>query len=193
MPPPLLPFFRGQRVSAAEDRHLLVIRPKAGLEFTEPPGTSALYLPFARIIAVRALPYTDDPAWSAVRFTGEFKRVERTSPVQLGALPGDDAGALVRALTERYSLPRLPRALRTSELRTARNEYVVAVGTYAPGHFETPDFEGVQLDCGPAVQQTLIPGRRYYVEGFVDPGAAPGSLVVGYAGPTLRVLRIEPE
>lgn len=62
MPPPLLPFFRGQRVSAAEDRHLLVIRPKAGLEFTEPPGTSALYLPFARIIAVRALPYTDDPA-----------------------------------------------------------------------------------------------------------------------------------
>lgn len=193
MPPPPLPFFRAAKLSAAEEDGLLVIRPRGGLAFTEPPGTSALYLPFARLVDVKVELYEGDET-AAVRFRGDFGRVNRESPLFLGELPTADADALAQALTARYGLPREPTPRRASELRTVPwDQYIAAVGTYAPGHFEAADFEGVMLRCADELRALLVPGRRFYVEGFVDPGAAPGAPIVGYGGPTLRALRVEPE
>ena len=170
-----------------------MIRPRAGFDFREPPGTSALYLPIARLVAAKAVPY-EEPGLAAIRFRGEFRRVERASPVFLGELPTADAEALVQALAERYGLPREPRSRSASRLEEAPwDEYICTIGTYAPGLFERADFEGVMLQCDEKLRATLAPGRRYYVEGFVDPRAAPGARVLGYSGATLRALRVEPE
>ena len=161
--------------------------------FSEPPATSALYLPFARLVDVAVVPY-EGGATAGVRFRGEFSRVSRESPLFLGELPAADAEALAQALQARYALPREPTPRRASELRSAPwDEYIAVVGTYAPGHFEVADFEGAMLHCADELRSVLAPGRRFYVEGFVDAGARPGAMIVGYGGPTLKALRVEPE
>lgn len=192
VPPPPVPFFRGRQITASESDGLLVIRPRAGHEFHAPPGTSALYLPSARLVAAES--GVDPSLPSAVTFRGEFGRVERGSVVTLAPIASDDAEALVRALVGRYGLPRAPRPCAASSLAGAgHGEFVAVVGTYAPGHFEVADFEGVMLRCDPEVRTTLVAGERYHVAGFVDAGAAPGSLVIGYRGPTLRALLVQRE
>lgn len=170
-----------------------MIRPRAGFAFSEPRGTSALYLPCARLVDVKVTPY-EDPGLAAVRLRGEFRRVDRPPSLFLGALSTADAEALAHALTDRYALPREPRGVRRSELASVPGDaFIMVVGTYAPGHPEVADFEGVMLSCEDDKRAALVPGQRYYVEGFVDAGAGPGARVVGYGGPTLRALRVEPE
>lgn len=191
MAPPPIPFFSGRQISAGEIDGLVAIRPKAGLAFTEPPGTSVLYVPIARLVSLAVLPL-DQPGWSALELRGDFHRVERGRHIRLAPLPDADAHALARALTTRYHLPLRPRphpAFGLADLDW--DDLVSVVGTYKPGHFEAADFEGVMLDAGRDVAADLVSGERYHVVGFLDPGAAPGSLVVGYRGATLRALHVQ--
>lgn len=191
MPPPPVPFFSGRQVSASEADGLVAIRPKAGHVFEEPRGTSVLYLPTARLVSAEVRPH-DEAGRSAVELRGDFNRVDRGARVLLAPLTDADAAALVRALAARYHLPRAPRPRPVYGLGAAPpTDLVAVVGTYAPGHFEAPNFEGVMLHCADGLQRELVAGQRYHVTGFVDPGAAPGSRVVGYSGATLRALAVQ--
>lgn len=110
----------------------------------------------------------------------------------LGVLSPADAAALVAALAARYGLPRAPRPCPREGLHVApRDTYLEVEGTYRPGHFEAANFEGVMLRPPRAIEASLVAGELYRVRGFVDPGAAPGSMVVGYSGATLRAVQVE--
>lgn len=93
-----------------------------------------------------------------------------------------------------HELPRRPRATAAYELagtRPLEAGYIVTVGTYAPGHFEGPDFQGAKLVGDATRLAGLDPGKRYCVTGFYQPPV--GSPIVGFGGPTLHVMSIAAE
>lgn len=197
MPPPPLPFFSGRTVAvSATNDGLFVVRPLRGHAFVAPAGTQVLYLPTVSLVRVE-LRRLADPAWSAIEFHGEFRRVGSPWPTVLVAVASEDADGLVRAVSARYGLPRRPRRCEPQELREAREiEYVELVGTYAPGHFEASDFEGLKLTGERLVRALLVPGRRYRVTAIFTPGTPRDSDLprpVGYSGAYLYVDTWAPE
>ena len=101
----------------------------------------------------------------------------------------------------RLGLPRTPKPVRPDELvrgahaGIAWNTYLTFVGTQAADlrHFETADFSGCKLTGDRDRIAGRLPGKRYLVTGFYEPGSAPGSMVVGYRGPKIVVMTIQPE
>ena len=138
MPPPP-PLFAGRSVTAFEIDGLLAIRPRRDHAFSQPAGTSTLYLPIATLAALSTRPL--DPGWSALDFRGDLWRVSRPTSVTLEPIAREDADPLVRLLCDRLGLPRA-----AAELLAARSvEYVTVIATYHQGHFETANFEGPAL------------------------------------------------
>ncbi len=200
MPPPPVPFFRGGTLRASEKDGLIAFRPEPGYALWSPPATTVLYLPAATILRVTVEPFSE-PGWASLSFHGEFSRVSRPEDVVLAPVSEDDAHALVAALNERLGLPRTPKPVMPHELvrstqgQIAWNTYLTVVGTQAaePRHFETADFSGCALTGDQARIAGRIPGKRYLVVGFYQPGCAPGSMVLGYKGPKIVVMAIRPE
>lgn len=200
MPPPPVPFFRGDTLRASEKEGLIALRPEPGYALSSPPATTELYLPAATILGVTVEPFSE-PGWAQLRFHGEFSRVSRPEDVVLAPVSEDDAQALVAVLHKRLGLPRRPKAVRPHELcrsdhhEIAWNTYITVVGTQAAElrHFETADFSGCKLAGDPDRIAGRIRGKRYLVTGFYQPACAPGSMVVGYQGPKIVVMTIQPE
>ena len=116
MPPPP-PLFAGRSVTAFEIDGLLAIRPRRDHAFSQPAGTSTLYLPIATLAALSTRPL--DPGWSALDFRGDLWRVSRPTSVTLEPIAREDADPLVRLLCDRLGLPRVPRICTAAELRAA--------------------------------------------------------------------------
>jgi len=180
MAPPPLPIFSGRTVTASPSGDLLAIRPR-GVVFREPPGTVALFLPSATLVAVEA-------DGDAVVFIGDFRRVDRPSRVRLAPMDPGDALALARAVAARFGLPKRPRVVEAKELvRLATIEFVTVVGSRKRGHIDCPDFEGTLL-----IADAPIADGRYRVTGFLHPAPPAGMYPSrGASGPTLAVLSLE--
>ena len=192
MPPPPVPFFRGGTLRASEKDGLIAFRPEPGYALWSPPA--------ATILRVTVEPFSG-PGWASMSFHGEFSRVSRPEDVVLAPVSEDDAHALAAVLDERLGLPRTPKPVmphelvRSTQSEIAWNTYLTVVGTQAaePRHFETADFSGCKLTGNQDRLAGRIPGKRYLVVGFYEPGCAPGSMVLGYKGPKIVVMAIRPE
>src|SRR5436190_590953 len=82
-----------------------------------------------------------------------------------------ETDGLARALNRRFGLPRIARWCAPWQLEDARAiEFVEVVGTYAPGHFESSDFDGLKLRGDALDRGALVAGRRYRVTAMFSPG-----------------------
>ncbi len=105
-------------MTAFETDGLLAIRPRRDHAFSQPAGTSTLYLPIATLATLTARARGHE--WSALDFRGDFWRVDRPTCVTLEPIAREDADPLVRMLCDRLGLPRVPRVCTAAELLAAR-------------------------------------------------------------------------
>jgi hypothetical protein len=162
---------------------LLAIRPHKN-QFT------FIVVPAERLLSVAPVPHARFSHWQ-VELHGELSRTGDGSSKAIGPMADTDAQGMSRAIAERYGLPRVPRVVEPREVPTLpADTYVTAVGRYNAGHFEAANFEGVMIST-----KNLEPGRSYRVTGFTSPGLAlghTGPRPVGYSGPRITVIAIEP-
>jgi hypothetical protein len=180
------PIFEGRQILVRRERDLLAFHPVRGHVFEFPPDTSALYLPPETVLSVEVSPREHGVA---LRIRGSFDRVDRGDMVILAPLEETEAIALIGAVDRHLGLPRVPRLRRPEELAGIDViEYVSVEGVYAPGHFESADFEGAKLRGSRA--NRMKAGQRYRIEGFLVPHRGPPN--VGYSGAFLHCFDVEP-
>lgn len=199
-PPSHDSLFEGHSVRVTHEGRSLVLRPAKGNRFWSPPATTILSLPASRILDVRAEPI-GHPGWVSLRFHGDFGEGLFPDVVDLAPIGEIDARLLIPLLSKRLGLPRRPKAVHPYDLvatphrEIAWDTFLTVVGTQMPaGHFEGPDFEGVRLEGDDALLSGRVPGKRYQVTGFYQPGfRGDGPRPVGYSGASIRVRSIRPE
>jgi hypothetical protein len=171
------------RLIYAPQRELLGIVPQPHCEFAEPAGTLELYLPPETIAEVAV-------DGDTLVFDGDFSRTNYGTRVRLGPIAEADARAIFTLLDERFQVPRTPRPLAIADIDTIDRPTLVTIeGTFKPGHIEGPNFDGgIQL----ADRDRFEPGARYRVTGFLYPSARVAGAFIGYHGPRLRPLAVEP-
>jgi hypothetical protein len=76
-----------------------------------------------------------------------------------------------------------------ADLATITTPTLVRIdGTFQPGHFEGPNFDGgIQLRD----RSNLVDGGRYRVTGFLYPAFRPEGPFIGYTGAHLQPLAVE--
>jgi hypothetical protein len=179
------PLFTGITAYAREEAQtrsapLLAIRPHKN-QFMY------VVVPPERLVSVAPRP---DPRYShwGVELRGEFSRTNDPAIKVVGPMADRDAEGMCRVLAEHYRLPR--RALDVAPHQVAQlpeHSYVTIVGRYQRGHCEGPNFEGIMV-----TEAQLEQGRSYRVTGFTSPGRQHGPPDLGYHGPTVAALEIEP-
>ncbi|HEU0036627.1 MAG TPA: hypothetical protein VFQ53_38705 [Kofleriaceae bacterium] len=171
------------RVLYAPHRELLGFVPHAGHAFREPPGTLELWLAPSTLATVAV-------DGDALVFEGDLTRTGYGTHVRIAPVSAADARAIFVLLDERLQLPRSPRAISVADIPAITGPaYVTIDGTFRPGHFEGPNFDG-----GILLQDRdgLASGARYRVTGFLYPAFRPEGPFLGYTGPRLKPLSIQP-
>ncbi|MCX5744470.1 MAG: hypothetical protein NT062_18420 [Proteobacteria bacterium] len=191
----------GRSVDATERDGHLILRPLGDHAFDTPAGVRILHLDLPRILAVTRIDVA--PGWSELRFSGDQRRFGHGEECVVAPILATDADTLVAAVTRRLSLPRRPLPVAVRELLPAcghdhANAYITTSGTYQPGHFEGPNFDGVRIErvavSDPRRHAELVPGQRFVITGFVSPGTPPGEKPhAGYNGVNLYPSSIEPQ
>ena len=199
-PAPRVPLFEGRSIKVFQEADFIGFRAAKGHALTSPKRSGTLYLREGAIFSV-AVAALESPEWVSLHIHGDFREGQLPDDITLAPVAADDAVAIARQLTEQLKLPRRPEAIypyRLTQLGPSQLDagaYIRVVGCYRPsGHFEGPNFEGVQL-CGDRTQlQGLIPGQRYAVTGYYGPAAVlDGTPRAGWFGPSIYVRSIEPE
>ncbi len=192
--------FDGYSVRVAEEEAFLVFRPARDNRFWSPPATSFLCLRTRRILHIGVVPL-EHAGWVALHFDGDFEEGMFPDELDLAPVAAIDAKLLLPILAKRFHLPRRPKVVYPYDLIATKHNpiewdtYLAVVGAEMPrGHFEGPDFEGVKLTGNPRLLEGRIPGKRYHVTGFYEPGwSGVGAPPVGYHGPSIRVRTLRPE
>lgn len=199
-PAPRISWFEGRSIKVFQEADFIGFRAAKGHALTSPKRVGTLYLRDGAIFSV-AVVALDSPDWVSLHIHGDFREGDLPDDITLAPVAADDAVAVARQLTEQLKLPRRPEAIypyRLTEQGPSQLDsgaYIRVVGCYRPsGHFEGPNFEGVQLQGDRTQLQGLIPGRRYAVTGYYGPAAVlDGTPRAGWIGPSIYVRSIQPE
>lgn len=195
-PPPPPPLFIGSTVSVRLEptrasTPLLALRPHNGHSFSLPRGTSVLFLPPERLVAVSMQDLGEGT--SSLTFLGEFSRVDRPEQVTLSPVSKSDAAGVIRVLVKRFGLPKRPVDKTTEELASCpRDELVRVIDSFQRGHPEGPNFGGIVLSPPPGKE--LVSGALVTAIGFVDPAVTVSPNMpppLGWSGPRLRAVWVE--
>lgn len=197
---PRIPWFEGRSIKVFQESEFIGFRAARGHQLTSPKSSGTTYLRDGAIfsVAVVALP---SPDWVALEIHGDFSEGGLPDDVAFAPLAAEDAAAVSALLSERLKLPRRPTAIYpyrltlTGPSQLESGTYVRVVGCYRPsGHFEGPNFEGVQLRGDPALLKGLIPGTRYAITGYYSAGITGGDIrPTGWSGPALYIRSIQRE
>jgi len=163
---------------------LLAIRPHKS-QFT------FIVLAPERLVSAEPVPDPRFTHWR-VEFRGEFSRTNDPPVRVVGPMADRDAQGMCQALAARYGLPRTPTAVAPHEVaQLPADSFVTITGCYRPGHNEVANFEGVMVH-----DERLVAGQSFRITGFTRPGnraVEPGMpRVVGYSGPEVRAVAVEP-
>ncbi|CAN5120120.1 hypothetical protein BH11MYX1_BH11MYX1_57740 [soil metagenome] len=155
--------------------------PRPHHSFTSPPGILELWLPVRTLTSARV-------DGDGIVFEGDLEQTGYGTLVRLAPVAANDASTIVALLGERLGLPRIPRSITATQVATTTTVELVQIdGTYRPGHFEGPNFDG---DIQVKRAEGLVVGSRYRVTGVLYPRREPGDLYIGYTGPRLVPLAV---
>lgn len=199
-PAPRIPLFEGRTIKVFQEEDFIGFRALRGHRLTSPKSAGTFFLPEGAIFTVAVVP-ASQPEWAALQVHGDFRSGQLPDDIEFAPLATEDAAAIAALLTEKLKLPRRYQAIYPYRLRQTgpsqleSGAYVRVVGRYDPsGHFEGPNFEGVQLRADAAERAGLVPGQRYAVTGYYSRGLSDGDpRPTGYSGPSLSVRTIRPE
>lgn len=197
---PRISLFEGRSIKVFQESDFIGFRAAKGHALTSPKRSGTLYLREDAIFSVA--PVAQPSAeWGALHIHGDFSEGELPDDITIAPVATDDAAAISTLLCQRLKLPRRTKAIYPYQLtltgpsQLEGGAYIRVVGCYRPsGHFEGPNFEGVQLRGNRALLKGLIPGQRYAVTGYYGAGIAPGAVPpTGWSGPSIYVRKIQPE